>query len=84
MKWTKGYLANEFSPDWSELVHTPNTSTYDYFCSSKQCIIASGQNLCDMAKVLKFKRVKLMHNSDCIDCGSVMFNRKAFNLPRLE
>ena len=63
-------IYNEHTPDWSDLIYQKSESKiYTYICSSLKC----AGNIDVAKRVIKFDGVRLRYDSDCPDCGSVMY-----------
>lgn len=68
---------NHESSDLSDMVFVPVAhKKYNYFCNSNKC---TGFTY-NATRILKFEAVKLRYDTDCPDCGSTMFCKKAKTL----
>lgn len=65
---------NHESVDISDMIFVPVADKkYNYFCNSNKC---TGYTY-NATRIMKFQAVKLKYDTDCPDCGSTMFCKKA-------
>ncbi len=68
-------ILNADCGDLSDMIFVGSTArTYSYYCNSQKCTNSPNEQA---KRILKFEAVKLRFDSDCPDCGCVMFCKKA-------
>ena len=66
-------IYNQDTPDLSDLIYQRSENkVYRYHCTSQKCL--NGAH--DTKRIIKFDMVRLRFDSDCPDCGSVMYCKK--------
>lgn len=64
---------NHYSTDLSDMIFVPVANKrFNYFCNSQKC--TNGAH--DAKRILIYGDVKLRYDTDCPNCGSVMFCKK--------